>query len=164
MNQDSRQDYLLGYLSFEGIKQESPKYAQGVGINFYVELKENDRRVRFDDYSLVVILKADLLDNCPVWTGAKGFGIVKDEERVKIKIPENVTVNLLPGTYYLSVLGTSVKDLTHNVVLADEIFTIKSTAADQPVSGPFTVVSINNNPLPLPNEGPIIDIGYTGNL
>ena len=159
---DIPQDYLLGYLSFDGVKQESPKYPQGPDITFTVELKDNGEPARLSDYNVLVILKTDLTNNIPVWTGYPGNGIFQDSKKVKIKIPGNVTVNLLPGIYYLTVLGTAKKDLTHDAVLYNANFTIESTAADQPVSSPFQVVCINDNPLP--NEGSFVDIGYTGNL
>jgi len=156
--QDSN-DYLPGYLIYDGAKQEAPQFDQGVDITLDVPLTIGNNLVKYDDYTIIAILKADTDIENVTWKGCDKYGVSKNRDNsAKVLIPKSVAINLLSGIYHLAVIGIDKNISNHTVVLWKGAISLNLSAASTMPTYP-TIVYLEDDTW-LDNLGIYVPIDY----
>jgi len=127
-------NYLPTQFEMYGVKQEAPKYYQGDDIIIPIfELIDTAK------YTLHAYLKAELDGPGLVWEGSRDDGIVLEDGFVIIKIRASTAQTFLPGIYYLTLAGSTDRDVNTRHVLTQLVFSITPAASSN-----YFNININN--------------------
>ena len=159
MQDNDTNSFLPGYLIYDGAKQESPQFDQGIDIKLNVPLTVDESPALYDDYVVIAILKSDKDRGNITWRGYDKYGVFKvDNNTANISIPKSTSINLLSGIYHLAVIGIDKKVVNHKVVLWKGSISLNLTAGSTMPTYP-TIVYIEDDSW-LDNIGIYVPIDY----
>jgi hypothetical protein len=139
-------NYLTGYTEMYGVKQKDPTFYQGEDIILNCYLISNTGLIPNDGWKLECFVKKSQYAENIIWIGHLNAGIYEIKKEVglyRIRIPHDISQQLIPGTYLYSVRG-SQKPGTGDIYdavcsLVDGYFNIELNA-----SSPIPKLSVIN--------------------